>query len=217
MRAPLIALGHEIITPTYTGLGERTHLNGPMVDLDLHIRDILGVLHYEDLREIVLLGHSYGGMVATGVADQASERIAELIYLDAFVPEDNQSVLDLRHEPDAVRDQASRLGDGWFIPPSPIDPEATPQDREWLEARRGRQSLKTFEQRIHLTGGGASLPRSYIYCSRGKSEDDHFRRTGERVRSLPGWRYYELDSGHTPNVTKPEALAALLGEIVGVR
>ena len=89
------AAGHRLVTPSYTGLGERSHLAHPAVDLEAHIQDMLNVIKYEDLRDIVLIGHSYGGMVATGVADRAAERIARLIYLDAFVPEDGQSLFDL--------------------------------------------------------------------------------------------------------------------------
>src|ERR1700724_4250982 len=95
MRPLLRAAGHELLTPTYTGLGERAHLANPAIDLETHIRDVLGVLEFEDLRDVVLLGHSYGGMVATGVADRARDRVAKLIYLDAFVPQDGQSMLDL--------------------------------------------------------------------------------------------------------------------------
>ena len=89
------AAGHRLVTPTYTGLGERAHLANPSIDLETHIQDILNVIKYEDLRDIVLIGHSYGGMVATGVADRARDRVAQLIYLDAFVPDDGQSLLDL--------------------------------------------------------------------------------------------------------------------------
>ena len=83
------------MTPTYTGLGERAHLANPSIDLETHIQDILNVIKYEDLRDIVLVGHSYGGMVATGVADRARDRVTQLIYIDAFVPEEGQSLLDL--------------------------------------------------------------------------------------------------------------------------
>lgn len=93
---PLMAqAGHRLIAPTYTGLGERSHLASPAVDLNTHIQDILNVIAFEDLSGIVLLGHSYGGMVATGVADRARERVTQLIYLDAFVPRDGQSLFDL--------------------------------------------------------------------------------------------------------------------------
>src|ERR1700737_3422339 len=89
------AAGHRLLTPSYTGLGEREHLANPSVDLETHIQDILNVIKYEDLRDIVLLGHSYGGMVATGVADRISDRVAQLIYLAPFVPRDGQSLFDL--------------------------------------------------------------------------------------------------------------------------
>jgi pimeloyl-ACP methyl ester carboxylesterase len=89
------AAGHRLVTPTCTGLGEREHLANPSIDLETHIQDILNVIKYEDLRDIVLIGHSYGGMVATGVADRARDRVLQLIYLDAFVPKDGQSLLDL--------------------------------------------------------------------------------------------------------------------------
>ena len=101
------AAGHRLLTPTYTGLGERAHLANPSIDLETHITDVLNVIRYEDLHDIVLLGHSYGGMVATGVADRAGDRIRQLIYLDAFVPRDGQSLLDL-NEParQSMRDRA---------------------------------------------------------------------------------------------------------------
>src|SRR6201989_647010 len=93
---PLMQLaGHRLLTPTYTGLGERAHLASPEVDLETHIQDILSVVKYEDPRDVVLLGHSYGGMVATGVADRARDAINQVIYLDAFVPGEGQSLFDL--------------------------------------------------------------------------------------------------------------------------
>ena len=88
MHPLMAAAGHRLLTPTCTGLGEREHLANRSIDLETHIQDILNVIKYEDLRDIVLIGHSYGGMVATGVADRARDRIAQLIYLDAFVPQD---------------------------------------------------------------------------------------------------------------------------------
>ncbi len=95
MRPLLRAAGHDIFTPSYTGLGERAHLSSPDIGLDTHIADILAVFDYEDLRDVMLIGHSYGGMVATGVADRAQGRVAQLIYLDAFAPRDGQSLFDL--------------------------------------------------------------------------------------------------------------------------
>src|SRR5258705_2449533 len=90
MHPLMVAAGHRLVTPTYTGLGEREHLAHPDIDLESHIRDVLAVLRVEDLNTVILVGHSYGGMTATGIADQARERIAKLVYLDAFAPQDGQ-------------------------------------------------------------------------------------------------------------------------------
>jgi pimeloyl-ACP methyl ester carboxylesterase len=98
------AAGHRLLTPTYTGLGERAHLANTSIDLNSHIEDMLNVIKYEDLHDIVLIGHSYGGMVATGVADRARDKVRQLIYVDAFVPQDGQSLLDL-YEVDRPRMQ----------------------------------------------------------------------------------------------------------------
>src|SRR3954462_14723916 len=106
MHPLMAAAGHRLVTPTQTGIGERAHLANPSIDLEMHIQDILNVIQYEDLRDIVLIGHSYGGMVATGVADRARDRVAQLIYVDAFVPRDGQSLFDL-NESDG--DPCSRL------------------------------------------------------------------------------------------------------------
>src|SRR5262245_57213749 len=96
MRPLMAASGHQLVTPTYTGLGERRHLSAPTVTLNTHIDDVLGVLETEDLTDVTLVGHSYGGMVATGVADRARDRIRRLVYLDAFVPGDGQCMFDLQ-------------------------------------------------------------------------------------------------------------------------
>ena len=111
MHPLLSARGHRLITPTYTGLGERAHLARPDIDLDTHIADIVNVLEFEDLGGVNLIGHSYGGMVATGVADRARVRVAQLIYLDAFAPNDGDSVLDLL--PPAARAQRQAGEDGF--------------------------------------------------------------------------------------------------------
>jgi pimeloyl-ACP methyl ester carboxylesterase len=215
MHPVLRAAGHELLTPSYTGLGERGHLAGPAIDLETHVRDVLGVLEFEDLRDVALIGHSYGGMVATAVADRAADRLARLIYLDAFVPRDGQSMFDLLppRARDRMREQARVEGEGWRVPPNPLPPDTAEADLPWLNARRMPQPLATFEQPLRLARGETALPRSYVYCAR-FGPGDVFRPFAERARREPGWRAYELDASHSPHVTAPDALARLLDTIV---
>jgi pimeloyl-ACP methyl ester carboxylesterase len=214
MRPLMRARGHEIFTPTYTGLGERAHLAHKDIDLDTHIADVLGVLQYEDLSNVILVGHSYGGMVATGVADRASYRIAQLVYLDAFAPRDGQSLLDLQTD-DArqrVREGTKNEGDGWLIPPNPVPPDTSEVDLAWVMAHRMPQPIKTFEQNIKLTGAVDRLPRTYIYCKISRP-GDVFRQFRDRASTEKGWKCIDIDASHSPNVTAPDALAAILDGI----
>ena len=153
---PLMAgRGHRLLTPTYTGLGERAHHASPDVDLDTHIADMLGVIEMEDLNGFILIGHSYGGMVATGVAARARGRIAKLVYLDAFAPRDGDSVFSLTPDREqAVRAQLAKDGDGWRITPNPLPPDTAAADQAWAMPRRLPQPFKTFEQKLTLPGGG---------------------------------------------------------------
>jgi len=141
---PLMAAArHRLVTQTYTGLGEREHLASPSNDLETHIQDILAVIKYEDLRDIVLVGHSYGGIVATGVAGRARDRITRLVYLDAFVPTDGQSLMDVG--PPTVRQRMQELakaGDGWRVPSNPIPSDTSEADVKWISERRLPQSIK---------------------------------------------------------------------------
>jgi pimeloyl-ACP methyl ester carboxylesterase len=178
---------------------------------------VLAVIKYEDLRNFVLIGHSYGGMVATAVADRARDRIAQLIYLDAFVPRNGQSLLDLL--PPLAKQQMEekvKAGDGWRVPPNPTPPDTSEADVRWIAERRLPQSFKTFQTPVRLSDAAITLPRSYIYCKR-IAPGDPFRPFAERAKSEPGWRYYEIDASHSPHVTAPEALAALLQGIVAGR
>jgi pimeloyl-ACP methyl ester carboxylesterase len=214
---PLMAAsGHRLVTPTYTGLGEREHLVNPSIDLETHIQDILNVIRYEDLHDVVLIGHSYGGMVATGVADRARDRIIKLIYIDAFVPDDGQSLLDLNEPARARMRELAKSGDGWRVPPNPTPPDTRPADLEWLTERRVDMPIKCFETRLKLQGGALTLPRSYIYATR-ITPADTFGPFAKRAKSEPGWRYYEIDASHSPNVTAPDGLMRLLKKIIAER
>lgn len=210
MRPLMRKRGHELFTPTYTGVGERAHLAKPDIDLDTHIADILGVLECENLNGINLIGHSYGGMVATGVADRARSCIAKLIYLDAFAPDDGDSLMSLL--PDEARAQRqARTPDGWRIPPMPMPPDTAEEDVEWCMPRRVPQPAKTFEQKLKLMNGPLTLPRHYIYCTR-IAPGDRFGRFLARARR-EGWGNDEIDSSHNPHITCPEVLMSLLDRV----
>jgi pimeloyl-ACP methyl ester carboxylesterase len=217
MRPLLRERGHELFTPTYTGLGERVHLASRDVGLETHIADILAVLQFEDLRSVILIGHSYGGMVATGVADRAPERLFQLVYLDAYVPRDGQCLFDLQSAETRSRmhEAARTVGDGWRIPPNPVPPDTSEADVAWVTPRRVMQPLKTFEQPLHLTGTGEQIPKAYIYCTQ-PAPGDVFRQFAERARSEMGWRYFEIDASHSPHVTAPSSLATLLDNIAAM-
>ena len=202
---PLLrARGHQVSTPTLTGLGERAHLLTAEVDLETHIKDVTSVLEYEDLENVVLVGHSYGGMVIAGVADKVGERVAQLVYLDAFLPENGKS----------LKDYAQQLpptsADGWRVPP-PGGPAGwgvtDPGDTTWMNERLGPQPLKTFTQPVQLSAGRQpGLKQAFIQCSAAP----FFAEAGERARRQ-GFRYRSLlSAGHDAMISQPRQLASLL-------
>jgi pimeloyl-ACP methyl ester carboxylesterase len=214
--------GHEVYTPTLTGLGERAHLGNPEVGLATHVQDIVKMLEYEDLTDVVLVGHSYAGMVITGVAHAVPGRLAHLVYLDAFVPEDGQSMLDLgppeRREamPRRVREE----GDGWLLPSLvPVPWEQFVRDVylvtdeaevAWLTARLGPQPFKTFTDPVSATNpAAAALPRTYIRC-RDYPNPAFDRFAAQAATPGSGWRHHLLPTSHDAMVTMPRELATLL-------
>jgi pimeloyl-ACP methyl ester carboxylesterase len=209
--------GHDVYTPTLTGLGERAHLLGPAITLDTHIQDILGVLFYEDLHDVVLVGHSYSGMVITGVAEQAAERLGHLVYLDAFVPGDGQALSDFA-PPEIItlfREGARVEGNGYGVPPLPGTFGVTDEaDLAWVRPRLGLHPLNTKLDPVRLSNLLAQqLPRTYIYCADpavppGVSRP--FTPFADRLRTDPDWHYTELATGHDAMITEPEHLSRLL-------
>ena len=161
--------GAEVFTPTLTGLGERMHLATPDTDLSVHVQDVLGLLHYEDLQDVILVGHSYGGMVVTAVADEARDRIKHLIYFDAFVPRDGQSLADLcpPEVMQGITDLAASEGGGWRAP-APFTMEqfgvTDPEILAWNERGNVMQPLKTFTEPVKLSAKALPFLVSYIYC-----------------------------------------------------
>ena len=215
MRPLLRNAGHEFFAPTYTGLGARAHLASPDIDLSTHIQDVVGEIEVEDLMDIVLLGHSYGGMVATGVVDKVPARIARVIYLDAFVPKDGQSLFDLvgpKAEAN-MRAGAEKDGEGWKLPINPMPPDTSPEDAAWATPRRRPQPIKTFEQKLRVESKDPP-PRAYIYAKKRNMPGDAFRQFADRARSEAGWTYDEMDASHNPHITCPQELMVLLTKLM---
>jgi pimeloyl-ACP methyl ester carboxylesterase len=216
VRPLLAAGGHDVLTPTLTGLGERSHLARPDVGLETHISDVLNVLQWEELSDVVLCGHSYGGMVISGVADRVPERILSLVYVDAFVPRDGQSIMD-QMSPEAsqgVREGARTSGDGWRIPPIPAARFKTaPENQEWVDRQCVPQPLRTFEEKIHLTGAlDRVVNRTFILAT--EYQPSPFHGIAERLRHNPAWRFTALACGHDIMVDKPRELTdVLLGAV----
>lgn len=202
--------GHEVYTPTLTGLSERVHLAHPNIDLDTHIQDILAVLEYEDLRHVILVGYSYGGMIASGVAERIPERLGHVVYVDAFLPTNDQSVAEIVG-PEFMApllEAARNYGDGWRIPPDPT-----------FGPRQTAHPLKTFTQKLRMVNRAAALlPRTFIYCTEDEKElgtvSSVMKQAAEKTSADPNWRYRELKTGHVPAETMPHELTALLLEVV---
>ena len=184
VRPLMAAAGHQFFTPTYTGLGERAHLASPSNDLETHIQDVLGVLQFEELREVTLIGHSYGGMVATGVADRVPDRIVQLIYLDAFVPTNGQALIDLLPSEERQRLLDSvKTGDGWRVTPNPIPPDTSSEDAEWITKFRMPQSAGVSSSRFVCKPRSVCL--AHIFIARGMPTKSPL--LSSRARPITGW------------------------------
>lgn len=197
----LQAEGHEVTRPTLTGLGERSHLADASVDLDLHVEDVVQHILFEGLHDAVLVGQSYGGMVVTGVADRIPGRIARLVYVDAFVPRDGESVFDLVG-PEMSGFFRGAAVDGLVAPPAGVH-SGYPS---WYVERGRPHPLACFEQRIKLEGRGSEIPRVYVKCLR---SDVPLESSVARAREA-GWRFAEIDTHHDAQVADPAGLGRLL-------
>ena len=213
VRKNLQDAGHQVFTPTLTGLGDRSHLNSAAVDLSTHIADVVNLLRWEDLSDVILCGHSYGGMVISGVADQVPERIRALVYLDAFVPEDGECVFDLLSQKSAeqMRLRAQTAGAGWNVPPIPAEHfNVNSHDAAWVNARCTSQSIATFEEHLKLNRVPARKHDStYIAATGWDWDNSPFPAALERARAN-GWRIRTLPCGHEAKLDLPDELTHLL-------
>src|ERR1700733_5467930 len=215
----LRSAGHEVYAPTMTGVGERSHLIGPEVDLDMHIADIAAVLRYEDLRDVILVGHSYGGMVITGAADRAAERIGRLVFLDAATPRGGESLVDVAGPViNAVRPHGEVV-DGMELVLLPASDAGLlygvtdPADLAWMAERLTAHPWKCFEQPLDLRNEDElwAIPQYRIVCTstlatREKALLDRAREQG---------RLWDIDTGHDLMITEPENGTRAVVQVAG--
>ena len=207
------ARGVDVYAPTLTGLGEREHLVSADVDLDMHITDVVKVLEFEDLRDVILVGHSYGGMVITGVADRATDRIGHIVYLDAANPENGQSLVDVAGPLMEAARVDGRVVDGVELVLYPgKDPMGfygvtDPTLIEWMKPKLTPHPWKCFEQKLALANEAAMrrIPESHIVCT----ETLPFRDV-ETLKARSEGRVWDVDTGHDLMISEPAAVAELL-------
>jgi pimeloyl-ACP methyl ester carboxylesterase len=208
----LAAQGHRVVTPSLTGVGERSHLLGHAVDLDTQILDVVNEMKWRELKDVVLVGHSYGGMVVSGVAEKLEKSIASLVMLDAFFPQDGQALVDL--QPPHVREafqNAERQG-ALALPPIPAAIfNVNEEDRAWVDAQCTPHPLKCFTQKLTLTGARERIAKK-AYIRATAFPNLPFDQALEAAHDK-GWHLYELPCGHDVMIDMPERLAEILIEV----
>jgi pimeloyl-ACP methyl ester carboxylesterase len=205
---PLRKMGHAVFTPTLTGVGERAHLLNPSVDLITHVRDVVGVIEVEELDKVVLVGHSYAGMVITGVADTLTSRIDAMVYLDAFMPQPGQSMIDLLP---ANRRQAV-LGHTEWMTPAPnaaYFKVATQEDQDWVDRRTTPHPAITMRQPLQHSRPWEKV-RKRVYIPAEIYNSPVFMPTAAKLREDPKWNVIGIPCGHDVMVDAPERLVEVL-------
>lgn len=214
VRPLLWSQGHEVHTPSLTGIGERSHLAHPGVTLTTHVTDVVNNVLYEDLTGIVLVGFSYGGMVVTGALDHIGDRVDHLVFLDAFVPSDGQSVGDLVGAAEPHGDKIALVNE-WQIPPRPrqLDDET---QQAWSDARRSMQPARTFDEPVRLSRPLEEWPFTLTYIKAtadpGEDRGSPFWSAAEHARRSDRWTLHEIETHHLVPFTHAEDLASILLE-----
>ena len=202
--------GQRVFTPTLTGLGERRHLISPAVNLDTHITDVVNLIRYEALSDIVLVGHSYAGFVISGVVEQEKAAITSFVFLDAFVPEDGDSMAMIGTPLTRQAIAAARERGETTLPPRPAEFfHVNPADRAWVDRLCGPHPIETFTQPVKLTGARERIGRkTYIRAS--GYPNGVFDAHAAKLKARPGWRVEHVPCGHDVMVDMPDRLAEIL-------
>ncbi|MDX2236813.1 MAG: alpha/beta hydrolase [Hyphomonadaceae bacterium] len=214
----LRARGAAVYAPTLRGLAERRGERTPVPDLSAHIEDVVAVFARHDLRGVTLVGHSYGGMVITGVADRLRERIAALVYLDAALPRDGETMVTQNRElsPEGAAEAIARLRgfapDGVWMTPPPASLFGLPADlAAAVQPRLTPHPLPSWEEPIRLAnGGGAGIPSTYVLCTAPVLAGTAFPGHAAWLRVTPGWRVIDVPTGHDAMLTEPGTVAEIL-------
>jgi pimeloyl-ACP methyl ester carboxylesterase len=219
--------GHRVYPVTLTGLGERVHLANPAVDLDTHVADVVNLLRFEDLTDVILVGHSYAGMVVESVVDRVPERIGQVVYLDSGPLGDGLALLDT-YSPagqEAVKREVAAAGDGWRLPMPPWEDLSVQASlaglgeaaRALMERHAVSQPFATYTQRVRLTNPAReAVPKTAILCSFSEADVQAALAAGvPMMRGLagPNWRFVELPTGHWPMFSEPARLAEELERV----
>ena len=217
--AALRAAGHAVFTPTHTGVGERFHQSAENITLETHVRDVCGCIEWEELNDVVLVGHSYGGMVISGVADRMAERIRALVFLDAFVPEHGDSLIGLANKalPPEVAAQfitmfrgSAAEGHCGLMQPIPAEMFNVVADkRDWVNRRCRPQALATFESPALLSGKHEKVAQR-LYILADGWDPSPFRYFAKQAEGKAGWRVVKMPCGHDIMVDMPKELAEAL-------
>jgi pimeloyl-ACP methyl ester carboxylesterase len=209
----LRAAGHTVFTPTLTGLSDRSHLLAPNISLQTHIKDVANLISWEELTDVVLVGHSYGGMVITGAADRVADRIRTLVFVDAFTPRHGQAAFDLRApEANALTLQKAKAGGGWRIAPTPAEAfMVNPADRAWVDAKCTDLPIGCFSEKLHLSGAVDRIA-DRVYVRAGAYPNPTFDKALADARADSRFRAHVVDCGHDIMVDEPAELARILLE-----
>ncbi len=215
VRRLLQAAGHEVSTPSLTGVGERVHLASPLVSLSTHVRDVVNHVLYEDLSDMVLLGFSYGGFVVTGALEHIAERVRHLVYLDAFVPKQGDTTGSLARG--ANGRPRIKLGEEWLAT-GPVRDFDDAAESEWMAARRTTQPAGCFSEPVHLAQPLEDYPftRTYIKATSAPPEDignGAFWQAARHAQASPAWQYFEIATNHMVASNRPQELAAVLLQV----
>jgi pimeloyl-ACP methyl ester carboxylesterase len=205
--------GHKVFAPTMTGLGERSHLLSKDINLATHVTDIVNVIKWENLANIVLVGHSYGGSVISGVAEQAHDKIGSIVFLDAFVPQSGDSLAGSASQP--VREAIAAVVQKGEIAMKPVPAavfRVNEKDRAWVDAMCTPHPVATLTDKITVTGARDKIAkRAYIRAKGYPSVP--FDAAHDKLKTTAGWKVYELPSGHDAMVDLPDQLAEILVEV----